>query len=331
MDDLQFAQRYGQLVESIGGGECAVYEFHNEVGMVRSIFLKREIPIAIDGQTYFEAVTPCAYGGPVILACKEGRRWELAAAFERAFGKYCLEQNIISERVQFNPMLGNSADFGGCYETEFIGETAAIDLRVKNPVCDEFSARGKKMLFKALEYGVDARVTVGPPNATQFAELYLSIAAQKNQRSGSLDRYLLANCIEKLGPHLVVTEAVYKDRTIAMSLSLFNGGVLQPEGIAALPSFSHLSPEHVLQYGLTCWGKQHGASFIHLGSIGRNDADSAFNEQFSRNTRFESWAGRKIWNREAYEKLCALVEQVPGFDGMPPIEWQTAPLGFSFN
>lgn len=330
MDDLQFAQRYGQLLESIGGGECAVYEFHNEVGTVRSIFLKREIPIAIDGQTYFEAVTPCAYGGPVILACKEGRRWELTTAFERAFRKYCLEQNIISERVQFNPLLGNAADFAGCYETGFTGDTAAIDLRLNNPICSEFSERGKKMLFQALEYGIDARVAAGPSDAARLAEQYLSISDQQHPRGSSLDRYLLADCIEKLGPHLVVTEAVYKERTIAMSLSLFNEGVLQLEGIVALPSFAHLQPEHVLQYGLMSWGKQHGASFIHLGAIGSDDADSALNEQFSHSTRFESWAGRKIWNQEAYNKLCGALEPSTGFDGLP-LEWQTAPLGFSFT
>ncbi|HSP20901.1 MAG TPA: GNAT family N-acetyltransferase [Planococcus sp. (in: firmicutes)] len=326
MDDLQFAQGYGQLVKTRGGGECAVYEFYNEVGAVRSVFLKREIPFAIYGGTYFEAVTPCAYGGPVILSCKEGRRWELVAAFERAFRKYCLEQDIISESVRFHPVLGNAADFAGCYETEFIGETAAIDLRVKNPICDEFTAGCKNMLFKALENGVDYRVTAHPANADHFAELYLSIAAHQNPQ-GSMDGRLLTEYIEKLGPHLVITEAVYRERTIALSLSRFSGGVLQLEGTIALPEFGHLSPEHVLQYGLTSWGKQHGASFIHLGG----GEEFTFKKQFSRNTRFESWAGRKIWNQEAYAKLCDAVEGAPGFEGIAPPEGQTAPLGFSFN
>ncbi|MBB5179350.1 hypothetical protein HNQ44_000774 [Planomicrobium koreense] len=307
MDDLQFAQRYGQLVESIGGGECTVYEFHNEVGTVRSIFLKREIPIAIDGQTYFEAVTPCAYGGPVILACKEGRRWELAAAFERAFRKYCWEQNIISERVQFNPLLGNAADFAGCYETEFIGETTAVDLRAKNPVCGEFSERGKKTLFKALESGVDYRVTANPnqADASRFAALYASIAVHQNMQQGKVERHQLAKYIEKLGPDLVIAEAIYRERTIAVSVSRLSGSVLEPELSAMLPGFAHLAPEHVLHFGLACWGKQNGALFVLLGG----GEQSPFKDLFIRNTRFEVWEGRKIWNEEAYAKLCAAVER----------------------
>lgn len=305
MDDLQFAQRYGQLVETAGDGECAVFELHHELGSVRSMFLKREIPIAINGQMYFEAVTPCAYGGPVILASQEGRRSELAAVFERTFRQYCLEQNIISERVLFNPVTGNAADFAGCYEMEFKGEIAAIDLRVKNPVCEEFSARGKKTLFKALESGVDYRVAANPVNASHFAALYASIAALQNLQQGKVDRHQLAKYIEKLGPDLVLAEAIYRERTIAVSVSRLSKGVLQPEFSAALPGFAHLSPELVMQYGLTCWGKQYGASFVLVG----DGEQFPFEELFSRNTRFEFWEGRKIWNEEAYAKLCGAVEQ----------------------
>ena len=298
MDDLQFAQRYGQLVETAGDGECAVFEFHHELGRVRSVFLKREIPALIDGELYFEAVTPCAYGGPVMLNCKDGRRWELAAAFGRAFRLYCLEQNIIREQVRFHPVLGNAADFAGCYETEFIGETAAIDLRVPNPVCDEFMPHCKKSLFKALEHGVDYRVTAGPADARHLAQLYLSIAGQ-NRTSSIDDAHRLTTCIEKMGPDLVITEAVYKEQTIALSLSSLNGVVLQLERIAVMPALAHLSPECVLHYGVTCWGKQHGASFIHLGELGER---SAFKAEFSRSTRFEFWQGHKIWNSTANAK-----------------------------
>ncbi|MDN3450090.1 hypothetical protein QMA09_07800 [Planococcus sp. APC 3906] len=319
MDDLQFAQRYGQLVETAGDGECAVFELHHELGSVRSMFLKREIPIAGDGKMYFEAVTPCVFGGPVILVCHEGRRWELAAAFERAFRKYCLEQNIISERVHFEPVLGNAADFAGCYEREFIGEIAAIDLRAKNPVCDEFSARGKKVLFKALESGVDYRVATNPANASHFAALYASIAALQNLQQSKVDRHQLAKYIEKLGPDLIIAEAIYRERTIAVSVSRLSCGVLQPEFSAALPGFAHLAPELVLQYGLTCWGKQYGASFVLLG----NREQFPFEELFSRNIRFELWEGRKIWNEEAYAKLGRVVER-----GAAIFEMAAMPHGF---
>ncbi len=311
MDNVQFDQAYEQLVET-AVGDCAAYEFRNRLGTVRSVFLKREIPATFDDETYYELATPFTYGGPVILSCQEGRRWELAAAFTRAFRVYCLQHNIVSEKIRFHPVLGNAADFAGCYDMEWIGETTAIDLRVKNPVCDEFTAQCKKRLFKALENGVDSHVSVGSGNAGHFAELYRSIAIHHPSLKDGLNKHQLAKCIDKLSGDFVVTEALYKDRTIAVSLSRLSSGVLQPELSAVLPGFAHLSPEAVLQYGLTCWGKKRGADFIHLGENAFTDNDSVtYNEQSSRSKRFNFWTGRKIWNREAYDKLCAAARRMP--------------------
>lgn len=325
MDHLQFDQAYEQLVET-AGGECAVYEFRNSLGTVRSVFLKREIPFPIDNQTYYELVTPYTYGGPVILSCQAGRRWELAAAFMRAFRVYCLQNNIVSEKVRFHPVLGNADDFAGCYDMEWIGETTAIDLRVKHPVCNEFSAQCKRKLFKALENGVDSRVTVGPGNAAYFAELYRSIAVHHPSRKDGLSKHQLIKCIEKLGAELVVTEALYKTRTIAVSLGSLSDGVLQLELTAMQPGFAHLSPEAVLQYGLTCWGKKRGADFIHLGESASPDyerTDVSDGIQTRRSTRFAFWTGRKIWNHAAYNKLFAGANHVPSLDKTAPLSTET--------
>ncbi len=332
MDNVQFDEAYERLVDT-AAGECAVYEFRNKLGAVRSVFLKREIPDKIDNQTYYELVTPFTYGGPVILSCQEGRRWELAAAFTRAFRTYCLQYDIVSEKIRFHPVLGNADDFAGCYDMEKIGETAAIDLRVKNPVCDEFTARCKKRLFKALENGVDSRVTVGPGNAAHFAELYRSIAAHQTSPKDGLNKHQLTKCIEKLGGDLVVTEALYKERTIAVSLSRLSGGVLQPELSSVLPGFAHLSPEAVLQYGLTCWGKKRGADFIHLGESAFTDNEGegvAFNAHSNRNARFDFWTGRKIWNREVYNKLCVAARHMPELDDASSLKWEAEQNDVSF-
>ena len=34
---------------------------------MRSVFIKREIPLLPDGERYFDAVTPYGYGGPQVV------------------------------------------------------------------------------------------------------------------------------------------------------------------------------------------------------------------------------------------------------------------------
>ncbi|MDN7244677.1 hypothetical protein [Planococcus shenhongbingii] len=123
MKDLIHDQDYGYIEERIKNGKLEVYEFRHSAGTVIHHFIKREIPVRIEGETYYDLITPDSYGGPIISECNEEDKWELVDEFERAFQNYCDENHIICETVSFDPLIANAIDFVCCYEVECIGET----------------------------------------------------------------------------------------------------------------------------------------------------------------------------------------------------------------
>ena len=71
--------------------------------------------------------------------------------------------------------------------------------------------------------------------------------------------------------------------------------------------YLYLSPAYILKYGTVIWGKNKGYDFVHYGggtSSSEDDTLYLFKSKFSKNTKFEFWIGKKVWNEKIYERLC---------------------------
>ena len=64
--DLYFDENYGKLYEKIENGKAKIFEFENENGKITNQFIMRKIEEKIDGETFYDIVTPYGYGGPII-------------------------------------------------------------------------------------------------------------------------------------------------------------------------------------------------------------------------------------------------------------------------
>lgn len=87
-----------------------------------------------------------------------------------------------------------------------------------------------------------------------------------------------------------------------------------------LSEYLYLSPAYILRYAITNWGKENNYKLIHHGG-GRSDSSEdglyQFKKRFSKNTEFEFYVGKKIWNEEIYNELCKKsgneIEFFPGY------------------
>ncbi|TWT27766.1 GNAT family N-acetyltransferase [Planomicrobium sp. CPCC 101110] len=317
MKEIYFDENFGRLHEAVEGGKCEVFEYRSALGSVRHMYIKREIPADIDGEMYYDLVTPFAYGGPVIQDCKEDGEWDLVYEFIQAFDAYCKENRIVCEQVRFHPVAENVVDFIGCYETDWIGDTYGTNLEAfSDPVKEEFSVSCQNVIWRALEAGVEYRVTAKPDSMEKFAEFYT-----KAVEGGEPDLEYFLECGNAFNEQLVLVEAIFKEQVIGMSLNFLSAGVLYTHLGVVHPGFAYLSPVHVMRFGLTLWGKENGASMIHDGGCivmngGIHNADS-FKRQFSKHSSFKWCIGRRIWNEEIYEKLCKDMEIGSGADSFP--------------
>ncbi|RKQ34283.1 GNAT family N-acetyltransferase [Oceanobacillus halophilus] len=311
MNDIYFEENYGKLYEDIENGKSEVFEYNSSIGKVFHLFIKREIPFSVNGKKYYDLVTPYGYGGPLIIECKEGYRVELVKNFEDEFQKYCNDNDIVSEFVRFHPIEGNAIDFKECYEINHIRNTVGTNLvDFNDPFQSEFSKSCRKNIRKALKEDISYKITKAPTDISEFKKIYYSTMNRNNA-----DDYYYFNddyfnrSVKLFRDNLLLVEAIYQGQTIAMGFYFIYGETIHIHLSGTLSEFLYLSPAYILRFAVTEWGKKNGYRLIHHGGGRTNDPKDSlfsFKKQFGKNTEFEFYIGKKIWNKYIYEKLCEI-------------------------
>lgn len=311
MKDIFFEKEYGKLYEELENGKCEVFEFSHPLGAVRHLFIKREIPQALRGETYYDIVTPYGYGGPLILDCDPENKARLVEEFHNAFHQYCEEHRIVSEFIRFHPILKNAKDFESCYQVKFTRKTVGTNLKdYEDPVQSEFSKSTRKSIRKALREGLECRVTRNPDNLDKFQELYYA----NMERIGAdsfyyFDNSYFSRCLDYFGEYIILVEAVYEGQVIGAELHFHYNDLIHTHLSGTLAEFQHLSPVYVMTQAIAEWGKKNGADLVHAGGGTTNDPEDSlylFKKKFGQNTEFDFHIGQKVWNEAIYSELCRI-------------------------
>ena len=103
--EINFTEPYGRLYETIEDGELVIFNFENEHGKIKNMFIKRKIPFHLENKEFFDIVTPYGYGGPVIQETTDEEK--LLAGYFEAFSDYCQKNDIITEFIRFDLFENN--------------------------------------------------------------------------------------------------------------------------------------------------------------------------------------------------------------------------------
>ncbi len=307
--DIYFRPEYGKLCELIDGGISEVFEYKTEHGKVTNLFIKREIPELVNGEKYYDIITPYGYGGPIVSAESDEFIPELCSGYDKTFTEYCKENNIVSEFVRFHPLYNNARDFEEIYHPEHIRNTLGTNLAdFDDPVQSEFGKSCRKNIRRALNAGISFSVTRAPENIDEFMEIYYSTMDRDNASEFYyFDKKYFDTILEYFRNELIYTKAIYEDKVIAANICFVTDGNIHIHLSGTLSEYLYLSPAYVLRYAVAMWGKENGLCTIHHGGGTSNSPEDSlycFKKQFAKNTEFEFYIGKKIRNKEIYNKLC---------------------------
>lgn len=308
--DIYFTKKYGELCEEIEGGISEIFRFESNNGDIHHMFIKRPINQVIDGVQYYDLITPYGYGGPLMMARSKERKKELCNEFEYSFMKYCIDNHIVSEFVRFHPIINNAQDFANIYHPVFTRKTLGTNLAdYEDPVQSEFSKSCRKNIRRALRKGITYRITEKPDNIDQFIHIYYSTMKRNNATEFYYFDKAYFDNILLLKNNLLFVEVIYEEKTIAAGLYFISEGMIHIHLSGTLSEYLYLSPAYILRYATTLWGKENGYKIIHHGGGTSNEVDNSlylFKKQFAKNTEFNFYVGKKIWNQIIYNKLCQL-------------------------
>lgn len=309
MIDIYFEPKYGKLYENVEKGICEVFEFESPIGTIRHMFIKRKIPININDTSYFDIITPYGYGGPLVTKCKEGPKDKLIKEFKQEFQKYCKENNIVSEFVRFHPIIDNARDFRSVYEVEKTRKTIGTNIQIyEDPVASEFSKSARKTIRRALKSGVHYKVSENPDDISKFIEIYYS-TMERNRASDYyyFDYQYFENCLKCFKDNIVLVEALLGDKVIASGFYFVYNKTIHAHLSGTLKEYLRFSPAYIIKYATVIWAKEHDIELIHYGGGTSNSEDDPlyrFKKKFGKNTEFDFYIGKKIWNLELYNQLC---------------------------
>ncbi|MHA4988113.1 lipid II:glycine glycyltransferase FemX [Cetobacterium somerae] len=307
--DIYFIEEYGKIFEKNGEGSLETFYFENDIGSVLYRYLKREIPMEVEGEKYYDTITPYGYGGPIILEINNiENKDELIKEFNKELEKKFESENIVSSFLRFHPLLKNEILLKNNFEIEYNRDTIAINLESENVIWDNIHSKCRNMIRKAEKNNIQIEIksNVTEAEIEEFYNLYRETMIKNN----AIEYYLFSknffiNTFKLLGENIKLVNAVYENKIISSAIILEYGDYLHYHFSGSNLDFKKLAATNFLIYKVALYGCEKKIKYFHLGGgyLGNEDSLFKFKQSFNKNEKFEFFIGKKIYNEEIYTKL----------------------------
>ena len=312
--DVYWLSGYVKAFRIHGDGEPLLFFYEDGRNRGINVVMKRDVANdahfrgKISGNVYFDFSTPYGYGGWLI----EGD--EPAALFE-AYDRWCVKNGIVSEFVRFHPLLENHRYSEKYYEVIPLGNTVAMDLSSPEKIWENITSKNRNMIRKARKSGIRIYSGRNPAIFETFRGIYNGTMDKDNAE----DYYYFGpefygSICEDLPQNSQVFYAQLDGKVIAASIILAADGRLNYHLSGSLKEFAGLAPTNLLLYEAALWGAANGCRTFHLGGGVGSGEDSLFRfkKAFYRQDDLPRFhIGRRIIDREEYDKLTALRDNIP--------------------
>lgn len=316
--DVYYLPGYADAFAKNGDGEPLLLYYEADGRRAASVVMKRPVPVRRiltpedrELRACCDLVTPYGYGGFLL----EGD-WD--AAHKRrlydAYEAHLRRERVVAEFVRFHPGLNNAHQVDDFYEVVDLGATVQMELSSRDVIWQNLSSKNRNMIRKAQKSGVRIYWGRSPRLYREFREMY----DRTMDRAGAEAYYYFGEAfyeslLEELKDRAMVFYAVHEEQTVAMSILLTGKTGVHYHLSASRAEYRHLAPTNLLLYEAACYACAQGYRTFHLGGgLGsRKDALYRFKKQFFRGGDRVFSIGRKIYDAQAYDRLCVLNEPDP--------------------
>ncbi len=306
--DIYFTKEYAKVNELIENGEAKYFEIKSKNGHITHSAIKREIQTSVEGEKYYDLITPYGYGGPIIHDFSNKQK--LIEEFRECFSIYCNNNNIVSEFVRFHPVFQNHQEMSDIYDTAYMRQTVGTDFnKFEDTFQNEFSRTARTRIRKRLrDDRFSFHVDRGFENVEDFVDIYNYTMERHNaSHFYYFNKEYFYALSDKFKNDILTISVRFEGKIIAMGLYFLSGNIIHDHLNGTNPEYLEYSPAYLLKYASMKWGVENGYSLIHYGGgVSNNEDDPVlhFKKRFSKHTEFEFHIGKKIWNDKVYTHLC---------------------------
>ena len=187
-------------------------------------------------------------------------------------------------------------------------KTLVTKLKEEDVIQNQFKKSARKNIRQALNKGVTFNIIEKPKDIGNFKDIYYSTMDRNEAKEYYyFDDEYFDKLLEYYSENIVLVEANYQNKVIASGLYFIYNDIIHVHLSGTLTEYLYLSPAYILRYAITLWGIEKGYSMIHHGGGRSNAEDDAlylFKRNFAKEYDVDFYIGKKIWNKDIYDKLC---------------------------
>jgi len=314
--DLYFNPNYAKIYADIDGNSDT-FEFECPWGKVTNTFILRKVKWKIDGQDYYDIVTPYGYGGPFTEDVSNIDK--LMTAYRIAFDSYCKEHHIICEFIRFH--LFDNVDV----REHYYGETLhLLDNVVVNTLGDfeediwkKYEHKVRKNVKKALNNELEIVIEKNLNNLQSFLDIYNSTMDRKNADAYYYFDAKLFENIAKWLPDNYMYFYVLKDGKIASTELVLSSDRYAYSFLGGtLTEYYKYRPNDFLKNEIIKWCNQTGRKKLILGGgFHKDDGIYRYKRSFTSAPDVPFYVGRYIFNKGIYDTMVEMrIKDDPVFD-----------------
>lgn len=299
--DLYFDPSYAKIYEK-SEGKSETFFFECTHGKIQNTFILRQIKWKIDGKTYYDAVTPYGYGGPIILECNDIDG--LIDEYKAAFSKYCIENNIVCEFIRFH--LFDNVDFREKYygNAFCVLDNVIVDTTVPyEDIWMQYEHKVRKNVKKAQSNGLSVIIENGTAHLDDFLAIYKSTMDRNNaQDYYYFPKEYFEDIAKYLPENYVYFHVEYEGKIIATELVLCSDNYAYSFLGGTFDDYYSLRPNDLLKDAVIKWCSETGRSkFILGGGYQKEDGIYRYKRSFTKADDVPFYIGSGIFDKAAYD------------------------------
>lgn len=313
--DIYFTPEYYELCERNGEGKAMCFIFENDNQIALYPFLKNSVNRLglIDcSEEYFDIQGAYGYNG--VLSSNYDRKF--IENFAKSFVICCKELNIIAEFTRFNPIIENHK-FSQYLSIIKANKNVVVDL-AWNPDdlwMKSYEHSTRKNIKKAERHGLLVKSFMGSETDEFWIKAFIDIYCSTMKRNNAKKCYWFNDEYFCTLRSLLSSKAVYffttKDAiAISCELVLFKGNTAYSFLGGTLADYFPFRPNDLLKHGIIMKLKNMGLRYYCIGGgIKIDDGIFRYKKSFAKNKVYDFYIGKRIHNKEIYDKVCAAWEK----------------------
>lgn len=276
--------------------------------------IEKDLNLETDKANYFDIITPYGYGG---IFCTNKDK-ELLEYFFKEFENYCKNNKIVSEFVRLSPFLSNYSNYDNRYDIKNISKTVYMKLDNSEQIWNDLESRCRNTIRKAQKNNLVIKSGFNKEKMDEFIQIY----NETMKRDNADGYYFFKNdffdsILENLKNFARIYTVYYENKPISSSIILYNGKSAHYHLSGTLSEYMNLGANNLSLYEIALDLCDRGYKSFHLGGGygGDNSPLLKFKKSFNKFGELDFYIGKKIWNKDQYNRLCKQrgINEVDGF------------------